>query len=409
MALDFSGQNLRGRSFIGRDLAGANFSNAHIQGANFSESVLSGACFRQAKAGTSYRSRVLLWLLLIVSGAMVGGIGTVIADTVNTDYLTIFGPRDAILAFSVLTILGVVLCLRDLLSAIIVTLLCGLLTWISFIVWEFTYSGDFLHVLVGAEAITVDVITMIVIFWAGLSGVIGLCSVLMASAHFQAHCRRQIGPFEMVTWVSAMVIALTAGLYLPGTVAKVNAFVDTAIVWWLSIYASRQIVREHPRYRWFRSIALSVGAWGGTNFRQAKLSGADFSLARLNATAFTAATLTRTCFREAQFLDYALVNGTLLEQSAVRRLVVTGQGARQNYTGLDLRGAYLVDTDLLGADLTDADISRGDLTGARLVESQLVRTQAVATCFRGAQLTGSCLESWNIDTTTQLEGVVCDY
>ncbi|PHM10836.1 pentapeptide repeat-containing protein [Nostoc sp. 'Peltigera malacea cyanobiont' DB3992] len=51
MSQDFSGQNLRGRSFKGQYLAGANFSYADIRGTDFSGANLTGANFSHAKAG----------------------------------------------------------------------------------------------------------------------------------------------------------------------------------------------------------------------------------------------------------------------------------------------------------------------------------------------------------------------
>lgn len=41
--------------------------------------------------------------------------------------------------------------------------------------------------------------------------------------------------------------------------------------------------------------------------------------------------------------------------------------------------------------------------------ANLSKTQALGTCFRETILTGAVLESWNIDSTTQLEGAICDY
>ena len=41
MALDYSGQNLRGRNFKGQDLEGANFSGADISGTDFTGEVSS--------------------------------------------------------------------------------------------------------------------------------------------------------------------------------------------------------------------------------------------------------------------------------------------------------------------------------------------------------------------------------
>ncbi len=65
MALDFSGQNLRGRNFKGRkDLAGANFSYADIRGAKFTNINLTGANFSHAKGGVQLYSTILLILIL---------------------------------------------------------------------------------------------------------------------------------------------------------------------------------------------------------------------------------------------------------------------------------------------------------------------------------------------------------
>lgn len=62
IALDFSGQNLRGRSFKGRqELAGANFSNALIEGADFTGANLRDANFCSVQAGLQdYRFRIFM-------------------------------------------------------------------------------------------------------------------------------------------------------------------------------------------------------------------------------------------------------------------------------------------------------------------------------------------------------------
>jgi uncharacterized protein YjbI with pentapeptide repeats len=62
MALDFSGQNLRGRNFKGQDLAGVNFSYADIRGANFSH----------AKAGLQRHWAIGLVLVSFLFSAVSG-------------------------------------------------------------------------------------------------------------------------------------------------------------------------------------------------------------------------------------------------------------------------------------------------------------------------------------------------
>ncbi|WP_244919207.1 pentapeptide repeat-containing protein [Nostoc commune] len=70
IALDFFGQNLRGRNFKGRqDLAGANFSYADIRGANFTNANLTRANFSHAKAGLQRRWAIgLVIISFLLSG-----------------------------------------------------------------------------------------------------------------------------------------------------------------------------------------------------------------------------------------------------------------------------------------------------------------------------------------------------
>jgi uncharacterized protein YjbI with pentapeptide repeats len=80
MPPDYSGRNLKGRSFKGQDLTGANFSGADIRSANFSG----------AKAGLQKRWAIFLvlisWAVAAVSGlfsAFFGYLAVLIFDTFN--------------------------------------------------------------------------------------------------------------------------------------------------------------------------------------------------------------------------------------------------------------------------------------------------------------------------------------
>ena len=74
MPKDFSGQDLRGKSFKDRtDLVGANFSHAQIQGANFTGADLTGANFTRAKAGLQ-RRQVIILLIAALGLSFVAGV-----------------------------------------------------------------------------------------------------------------------------------------------------------------------------------------------------------------------------------------------------------------------------------------------------------------------------------------------
>jgi uncharacterized protein YjbI with pentapeptide repeats len=93
----------------------------------------------------------------------------------------------------------------------------------------------------------------------------------------------------------------------------------------------------------------------------------------------------------------------------VRDILNTGQGAGTSYVGLNLKGAFLEGADLSRADLSDADLTGASLKNANLRGANLTKVQALGVEFESADLTGACLESWNIDSTTQLKGSHADY
>ncbi|MEM6450837.1 MAG: pentapeptide repeat-containing protein [Cyanobacteria bacterium P01_D01_bin.105] len=409
MALNFSRQNLKGRSFEGLDLTDADFSYAQIQGANFSRAVLARANFTGAKAGVSRWAASFVCALAGLSGLLVGAYGTLVADTINQDYLAFFGPRDAAIAGCVCLVFSCVLITKDLMNAIVVTLLCGLFTWLTFLIWEYVHTGNLLSALVGSESITVDVMTMVVIFWTGISAVTLLCSTVLVSARMQRPTQHFFAITEYVAGGCAFLVVGLAGMKLPGAIAQFAAWAITAILCALILNSRRQTIAEHPRHQWLRSVALTLANFGGTQFQSAQLSHTNFTQAKLNAANFSDASLAAPCFRQAQFLNCALTNRTILQPASVRRLLITGRGKGQSYVRCDLRGAYLAGATLDGADFTGADISQADFTAAQMVKVNLARTQALGTCFHRANLTGSCIESWNINIATQIDEVICDY
>ena len=218
------------------------------------------------------------------------------------------------------------------------------------------------------------------------------------------------GLIGLLVLVAVLLLIYWRGV-LAGAVAVAVAFAVVGTLATLAVaYAvSRRALRGDPRDPWLRSLAVVVAAWGGTRFTGADLTDADCSGASLKGAHLYGASLTRTRFHRARQVNLARLGKTILADVAVQDLLISLRGRGRAYRGKNLQGANLATADLVGADLTEADLSRATLAGADLQQANLTKTQALGTEFRQTDLTGACLEAWNIDSTTQLAGARCDY
>jgi uncharacterized protein YjbI with pentapeptide repeats len=67
--------------------------------------------------------------------------------------------------------------------------------------------------------------------------------------------------------------------------------------------------------------------------------------------------LTKVRWKDAKKLDRARVGNSILQNPQVRELLVTLNGAEQNYSSTNLRGANLAGAKLMGANFTGAILS----------------------------------------------------
>ncbi|NJO50388.1 MAG: pentapeptide repeat-containing protein, partial [Leptolyngbyaceae cyanobacterium RM2_2_4] len=177
----------------------------------------------------------------------------------------------------------------------------------------------------------------------------------------------------------------------------------------LGLYCSRRALKGDKKFELLRSFSIAFAALGGTRFYQADLTGANFTSATLKSTNFRAATLTHVCWHTAQKLDRARVGDSILTNAAVLDLLTSHNGYKKSYVDANLRGANLNGVNLNAADLKWADLSDATLQQANLRDANLREVLAIGTDFTQAYLTGACLESWNIDHTTKLDRVDCQY
>jgi uncharacterized protein YjbI with pentapeptide repeats len=124
--------------------------------------------------------------------------------------------------------------------------------------------------------------------------------------------------------------------------------------------------------------------FSGDNLEGFNLSGANFCRAVLRRTKLSKAILERAD------LSYAELDNADLRNA-------------------DLKFAILKFTRLNGANLTGANLEDADFEQAYLENANLTTTNAIRTKFRSTKLTGTCLDDWRIDSTTQLDGVECSH
>jgi uncharacterized protein YjbI with pentapeptide repeats len=409
MPPDYSGQNLRGRSFKGQNLTGANFCNADIRGTNFTNAILQGTNFSYVQAGLTYHWAVLLIIaslcLSIVSGTASGITGILTSENL---FLSRSQNLNAVRGVTVCIVLAVfwittfykglavdiwfVLAVAD---AGMIVVLGGVLILL--------FQGKGVNVVTGVAWAVVGVA-----MWSLVSTFAG--SLVVFSCALEP---RILAVLKIAAWTFGLSVAVLAYpdvfVKTPSGWAVIVTATIVIIVTYLSSYAGWQALIGNEKFTLIRNIAIAFSATGGTNFYGADLTDADFTGATLKNTDLRKANLTRARFYEAKKLDFARVEDTILTNPAILNLLVTCNGKGKSYISANLKGANLIGADLKDANLQDADISEATFQGGCLEWANLTLTQAVGTDFTSAQMTGACVEAWNIENTTKLDNVDCRF
>ncbi|MBD2342228.1 pentapeptide repeat-containing protein [Calothrix sp. FACHB-156] len=151
-------------------------------------------------------------------------------------------------------------------------------------------------------------------------------------------------------------------------------------------------------------VDLTWANLNGTKLRGSKLNDVNLSQANLSRADLSGANL------NGANLNGANLNGTNLNGTKLRGSKLNDVNLSQaNLSRADLRGTELSRADLRESDLSGLDLSRLDLSGANLSGANLSRTQVLGTDFTDAKFTGACLEDWNINGTTKLDNIDCQY
>ncbi|MBD2509318.1 pentapeptide repeat-containing protein [Nostoc muscorum FACHB-395] len=402
MALDFSGQNLRGRNFKGRkDLVGANFSYADIRGANFTNVNLRKANFSHAKAGLQEPWKIAYLALISLLFLVLSGFFSYL-----TDYFLPLTFKASSLEKQIASCTTLILLIAFFLSTILQGVGAGLeafaFAFTGTVAVAASVRGGTVAAFTGAAVVglTVAVVIILAVAFAGVVAAFsetvaatGAIVVIVALASPVAISFARFGSGKIIV----VIVIIIAALALAFAVAL------------FSIYIGWRAMKGDEKYALIRNIALTFAAIEGTSFCGANLTNADFTAATLKSTDFRNTILINTCWHQAKMLDRVRPGSTYLQNLQVRQLLVTGEGQdknfyRENLRGINLQSANLADASFIGADLSEANLQDADLSRAKLKQTQLDGTD-----LTGATLTSAYIEDWGITNTTKLHGVRCEY
>jgi uncharacterized protein YjbI with pentapeptide repeats len=388
MSLDFSNQNLRGRSFKDQNLEGANFSHADIRGANFSHADLTGANFSYAKAGAEDHWIILLMILSVLLSAG-SGLFSGLAYRAIEFFLNLEATNHIALWLTLLTLIGYVI-----FSLINIT------------------KGE----LAGLWSLAI-VALMDLLLAVGIAGIKGSASVLIAIIliAFGVLIGALAGAVVRAAVESSfnVIIVISMGAIMPGIIAssvgEIFIAILAAMVAGLSAFTGWFSFSQQQKHILIKKIAIHLTTIRGTNFHKAILIDANYSYANLRNTDFRQANINRIYWFKSQNINLTLVGMTYLESPQVRDLLIEQNGQdknfdHQNLRGVNLQGANLADASFISTDLSQANLQNADLSRVKLVQAQLDGTD-----FTNATLTGAYIKDWGITTDTKFDGVRCEY
>lgn len=353
-----------------------------IRSACFRKQTLKNESFQTAKAGRKFVHNlwiVTLLLILVILLSIIPVFSAAVSELIISHALKLSYPLIFILfsfiIYPITLVLPIISGFEFITTCVITTLI--IITTVFFI---------FLH---HENKIWADALFLsLSILWNWLGVIVTAFSITISYAF--------VGVFGNIT--SILISAITA-IFLPiivkNTTSENEQFKNTIItvISLLIIFTgttiAQQAMKGSPKFVWLKKIAIFLSATGGTSFYEADLTDACFDGAHLPHTDFRKANLTRTSFENVRGLESSRLQGTILENPKVRKLLIKKAGCEQDFTGLNLSGANLKNADLTKAYLNEVNALDAD--------------------FSGATLTGACIQGLNINKNTRFIDVKCTH
>ena len=462
--VDFSGADIRGAKFTNAELKGAIFSGADIRETNFTNAKLEGAVFSGAKAGlTPLLAISMSFISLILSTSWIALSSFILDWFWQNSFISIeeiivyctalliafpafiflilrkgaaagllFLPMTAIAAMLVVQVPSVAIAIVLIFSLVIVALFF-VLGWRTFaivpillifgwilLVFCFNFIGQSLvtdntlstqyNTLVRSLGTVLSITVTEALTLAISVTTLGCIGVPITAAVIMGVFIPVLLP--LYVFLGNLPIEKIGSISLRYTTEMTYILIAILLAGLLGAYIGWRTLGEDHKYVLFRKIGIAFSTLiKCTKFRDADLTNANFTKAKLQNTDFTGAktNLTLTNWFQAENLQRACVQGTYLQYSKVRNLLVKRTGKKENFDRLNLQGincswADLKGASLIGTNLSEANLGGADLSGAKLVQTQLFRAN-----LQEAIITGAYIQDWEITHKTNIDQIKCDY
>jgi uncharacterized protein YjbI with pentapeptide repeats len=397
--------NLRSHSFNKKILKGEDFRNADIRGVNFTDAVLTGANFSKAKTGlnptTVFAIGFIVTILIFLIGIAIG------YGSAFPAFISNLLAEKSNLGNSLLVIFGYVI----LTGFIVVFVRQGLGASLGILAISFTVVTGIIGFAGTGDLLAAAWVQAILIAIAVASVILGALAVAILIAIVGS----KFLPIQGILTLYGVVLGTLEGIRkppdmpgIPTPIALAVTGVTAIVLLLLSLYIGVRGLGGDRRYKLIQTLAINLCTTFGTKFQGADLTDADFTEATLSYTDFRGAILKRTNWFEVNGLERSRIEGTYLENTAIRELVISKNGQNCVYDHKNLRGLNLQNAILESASFVGADVSESNLNSADLTKSKLAKSQFYATDLSNACLTKACIQDWAISTDTKLENIRCD-
>jgi uncharacterized protein YjbI with pentapeptide repeats len=175
---------------------------------------------------------------------------------------------------------------------------------------------------------------------------------------------------------------------------------------------SRRAIREEKDFAWFREQAIFLSSFWNISFYKQDLTDQSLDDLDLSHVDFREAKIYHTSFRGARNLEFARLQGTILADLKVRKLLTISEESEpfdKNFSHLNLVGANLSNLNLAGTDFTGTNLANVDFSKSNLAGADFTNAQLFNTNFSDACLTEACICDWAINHQTRFENTKCDW